>query len=94
MDGRATALTAALCPVPTPSMNRPPHTAASDVAADAVTSGWRETKLVTQAASGTRSVCAAATPSATHRSMALPGVSAMPTRSKPRRSPSAAIRAV
>src|ERR1051326_6558855 len=75
-------------------MKRPFDTAWSDAAADAVTTGWRETKFVTHAASVTRSVRAAATPSATQRSIALPGVPATPTRSKPSRSPSAAIRAV
>ncbi len=94
VDGRAPALTAALWPVPSPRMNRPPLAASSDAAADAVTSGCREMRFVTHAASVTRSVHAAAMPSATHRSIALPGVSATPTRSKPRRSPSVAIRVV
>src|SRR5229473_6926395 len=56
LDGRAPALTAALCPVPMPSVKRPPEIASIDAAADAVTSGCRDTRLVTQAASGTRSV--------------------------------------
>src|SRR5437762_450713 len=73
---------------------RPPETASTEAAAPAVIAGWRDEKFVTQAARPTRSVRVAASVSATHGSIALPGVSAMPTRSQPRRSPSVAMRAV
>jgi len=63
-------------------------------AADAVMEGWRVTRLVTHVARVTRDVAAAASVMATHGSSALPGVSAMPTRSKPRSSPRRAMRAV
>src|SRR5438874_6345477 len=56
--------------------------------------GWRVARLVTQAARPTRSVRVAARVSATQRSIALPGVSAMPRRSQPSRSANPAMRAV
>jgi hypothetical protein len=75
-------------------MVRPPAAASTEAAAEAVIDGWRVTRLVTQVASATRDVAAAASVMATHGSSALPGVSAMPTRSKPVSSPSRAMRAV
>src|SRR5438309_1293654 len=68
--------------------------ASTDAAAPAVIAGWRVARLVTQAARPTRSVRVAARVSATQRSIALPGVSAMPRRSQPSRSASRAMRDV
>src|SRR6267378_7843541 len=68
--------------------------ASTDAAAPAVIAGWRVARLVTQAARPTRWVRVAARVSATQRSIALPGVSAMPRRSHPSRSASPAMRAV
>jgi len=64
-------------------MVRPPEERSTDAAAEAVMDGWRVTRFVTQVASRTREVAEAASVMATHGSMALPGVSAMPTMSKP-----------
>src|SRR5262245_36030143 len=83
-----------LCPAPTPRIVRPPAATSTDAAADAVMAGWRVSRLVTQLARRTRWLAPAARVMATHRSMALPGVSATPTRSKPRSSPSRTIRVV
>src|SRR5215831_1457656 len=77
-----------------PSTLRPPETTSTEAAADAVTEGWRVTRLVTHVARRTREVTAAARAMATHGSMALPGVSAMPTMSKPCASPRRAMRSV
>src|SRR5215471_11901954 len=77
-----------------PSTLRPPETTSTEAAADAVTEGCRVTRLVTHVARRTREVAAAARVMATHGSMALPGVSAMPTMSKPCSSPRRAIRSV
>src|SRR5215831_7074930 len=77
-----------------PSTLRPPETTSTEAAADAVTEGWRVTRLVTHVARRTREVTAAARVMATHGSMALPGVSAMPTMSKPCASPRRAMRSV
>src|SRR5207247_3099270 len=76
-----------LCPEPTPRMVRPPEAASTDAAAEAVMAGWRVTRFVTHVASRTREVAEAASVIAIHGSMALPGVSAMPTMSKPCSSP-------
>ncbi len=75
-------------------MVRPPEARSTDAAADAVMDGWRLTRLVTQVASRTRDVAETASVIATHGSIALPGVSAMPTMSKPCSSPRRAMRAV
>ncbi len=83
-----------LCPAPMPRMVRPSAAASTEAAAEAVMAGCRVTRLVTHVASRTRDVAAAAIVMATHGSRALPGVSAMPTRSKPSSSPSRAMRAV
>src|SRR5262249_11038491 len=83
-----------LCPAPMPSTLGPPETTSTDAAADAVTEGCRVTRLVTHVARRTREVTAAARVMATHGSMALPGVSAMPTMSKPCASPRRAMRSV
>src|SRR5215469_17027665 len=77
-----------------PSTLRPPETTSTDAAADAVTEGCRVTRLVTHVASGMCEVTEAAKVMATHGSMALPGVSAMPTMSKPWSSPRRAMRSV
>src|SRR5215469_18339927 len=77
-----------------PSTLRPPETTSTDAAADAVTEGCRVTRLVTHVASGMCEVTEAAKVMATHGSMALPGVSAMPTMSKPCASPRRAMRSV
>ena len=92
--GAPPTLATPLCPAPTPRMVRPPAAASTEAAAEAVIDGWRVTRLVTQVASATRDVAAAASVMATHGSSALPGVSAMPTRSKPSSSPRRAMRAV
>ncbi len=94
VDVAAPTLVTPLWPVPTPRISRPPLSASTEAAAPAVMAGARVTKLVTHAASETRSVRSAARASATHTSIALPGVSAMPTRSQPRDSPSDTMRAV
>src|SRR5262249_17548720 len=83
-----------LCPAPMPSTLRLPETTSTDAAADAVTEGCRVTRLVTHVASRMREVAEAAMVMATHGSMALPGVSAMPTMSKPCSSPRRAMRSV
>src|SRR5215510_1324748 len=83
-----------LCPAPMPSTLRLPETTSTDAAADAVTEGCRVTRLVTHVASRMREVAEAAMVMATHGSMALPGVSAMPTMSKPCSSPRRAMRTV
>ncbi len=75
-------------------MVRPSEAASTEAAADAVMDGCRETRFVTQVASRMRDVAAAARVMATHASMALPGVSAMPTMSKPYSSPRRAMRVV
>ena len=92
--GAPPTLATPLCPAPTPRMVRPPAAASTEAAAEAVIDGWRVTRLVTQVAIATRDVAAAARVMATHGSSALPGVSAMPTSSKPSSSPSRAMRAV
>jgi hypothetical protein len=76
-----------------PSTNLPPESRSSDAAAPAVMAGSRVAKFVTQLASRTRVLSVAACARATHTSMALPGVSAMPTRSHPCSSPSRTMRA-
>src|SRR5215467_496982 len=92
--GAAPTLATPLCPEPTPRMVRPPEAMSTDAAADAVMAGWRVTRFVTHVASRTREVAEAASVIATHGSMALPGVSAMPTMSKPCSSPRRAMRSV
>ena len=80
-----------LCPAPMPRMVRPPEARSAEAAAEAVMDGWRVTRFVTHVASRTRVVAAMASVMATHGSMALPGVSAIPTMSKPYSSPRRAI---
>src|SRR5229473_339362 len=92
--GAPPTLATPLCPAPIPRMVRPPAARSTEAAAEAVIDGWRVTRLVTHVASRTREVAAAARVMATHGSSALPGVSAMPTRSKPSSSPRRAMRAV
>ena len=92
--GAPPTLATPLCPAPIPRMVRPPAATSTEAAAEAVMEGCRVTRLVTQVARRTREVAAAAMVMATHGSSALPGVSAMPTRSKPSSSPRRAMRAV
>src|SRR5690349_14416955 len=92
--GAPPTLATPLWPAPIPRMVRPPAAASTDAAAEAVMDGCRVTRLVTHVARRTREVAPAAMVMATHGSSALPGVSAMPTTSKPSSSPRRAMRAV
>jgi hypothetical protein len=86
--------TTPLWPDPTPSTTRSGASRSTDAAAVAVIAGCRVVTLVTHSATLARWVFWAATVVATHASMALPGVSAIPTIAKPSASPSDAMRRV
>ena len=81
-----------LCPVPRPRIARPGANRSSEAIAAAEVAGWRDSRLLTQSAMRARRVFSATIVAATHGSIALPGVSAMPIMSKPWRSAAAAIR--
>ncbi len=81
-----------LCPLPRPRIVRPGARRSSEAIAAAKTAGWRDSRLVTHNAIRARSTVCATIVAATHGSIALPGVSAMPIRSKPCRSAEAAMR--
>ena len=67
-----------LCPAPSPSTIRPGASRSNDETAAAETAGWRDERLVTQSAIRDRRTSRATIVAATHGSIALPGVSAMP----------------
>jgi len=72
-----------LCPVPRPRIARPGASRSSEAIAAADAAGCRDSRLLTQSATRARPVSCAIIVAATHGSIALPGVSAMPTMSKP-----------
>ena len=67
-----------LWPAPMPSTQRPSARRSSEAIEAAETAGWRVTRFVTQSATRARSHASATIVAATHGSIALPGVSAMP----------------
>ena len=68
-----------LWPTPMPSTARPGASRSSDAIEAADTAGCRVARFVTQSATRARRVSAATSVAATHGSIALPGVSAIPT---------------
>ena len=70
-----------LWPTPTPSTVRPGASRSTDAIEAAATAGWRVTRFVTQTATRARCVSVARSVVATQGSIAMPGVSAMPTMS-------------
>src|SRR5262249_3659228 len=70
-----------LWPTPMPSTARPGARSSIDAIEAADTAGWRVTRLLTHTATRPGRVGAAPSVVATHGSIALPGVSAIPTMS-------------